>query len=217
MLEKLPHAVGEALSGLKAGLEKIAYHAVFPETPETLAVTSPAFAEGETLPARFTEDGAKVSPPLAWSGVPAEARSVVVLAEDADSPTPKPLVHLIVWNLGRTRCLPDRGGAREPGQPRRAPQPRQEQLSEGPVPAPRSADRARTAPLRLPGLRPRRRPRPRGLARTRRAARRDEGSRPRQGADHRHLRADLTSRRPPSLAAARISVCKRGRDQWRRT
>jgi Raf kinase inhibitor-like YbhB/YbcL family protein len=99
MLEKLPHAVGEALSGLKAGLEKIAYHAVFPEAPESLAVTSPAFADGEALPARFTQDGAKVSPPLAWSGVPAEARSVVILAEDADSPTPKPLGHLIVWNL----------------------------------------------------------------------------------------------------------------------
>ncbi|KAB1071028.1 YbhB/YbcL family Raf kinase inhibitor-like protein [Methylobacterium planeticum] len=99
MLEKLPHAVGEALSGLKAGLEKTAFHAAFADAPATLRVTSEAFADGAAMPARFTEDGAKVSPPLAWSGIPTEARSVAILAEDADSPTPKPLVHLIVFNL----------------------------------------------------------------------------------------------------------------------
>ncbi|MFC6051252.1 YbhB/YbcL family Raf kinase inhibitor-like protein, partial [Methylobacterium hispanicum] len=37
MLEKLPHAVGEALSGLRAGLEKTAYHATFAAVPEGIA------------------------------------------------------------------------------------------------------------------------------------------------------------------------------------
>lgn len=99
MLEKIPAAVGRALSGLKAGLEKATYHAAFAEAPETIALTSPAFADGGPLPARFTADGDGTSPPLAWSALPAGTVGVAILAEDADSPTPLPLVHLIVWNL----------------------------------------------------------------------------------------------------------------------
>jgi hypothetical protein len=48
---------------------------------------------------RFTADGAGLWPPLDWSGVPADAEAVVILVEDADSPTPQPLVHAIVWDL----------------------------------------------------------------------------------------------------------------------
>lgn len=105
MLEKLPHAVGSALSGLKAGLDKTTYHQDFGSVPETIALTSPAFADGTSLPARFTEDGPGVSPPLAWSGLPAGTNRVVLLVEDAGSPTPKPLVHLIAWNLPAQESL----------------------------------------------------------------------------------------------------------------
>ena len=99
MLEHIPNAVGAALSGLKAGAEKTAYYATFPDVPETLALTSPAFADGAALPARFTADGPGVSPPFAWSGVPAGTAALVLLVEDAGSPTPRPLVHLIAWNI----------------------------------------------------------------------------------------------------------------------
>lgn len=40
-----------------------------------------------------------MSPPLAWSAVPPRAASLVILVEDADSPTPLPLVHGIEWGL----------------------------------------------------------------------------------------------------------------------
>ncbi|MCJ2113070.1 YbhB/YbcL family Raf kinase inhibitor-like protein [Methylobacterium sp. E-025] len=99
MLEKIPAAVGQALSGLKAGLEKTVFHADFADAPETIALTSPAFADGAGMPVRFTADGDGTSPPLAWSGLSAGTASVAILAEDAGSPTPQPLVHLIVWNL----------------------------------------------------------------------------------------------------------------------
>ncbi|GJD54075.1 hypothetical protein OPKNFCMD_6856 [Methylobacterium crusticola] len=99
MLEKIPHAIGEALSGLKAGVEKTAFHAEFDTVPAGLSVTSTAFADGAPLPARFTQDGARLSPPLAWSGVPAGTAALVLLVEDADSPTPKPFVHAIAWDL----------------------------------------------------------------------------------------------------------------------
>ncbi len=104
MLEKLPHAVGSALSGFKAGLDGTTYHRDFGSVPETVALTSAAFADGASLPARFTADGPGISPSLAWSGLPAGTRRVVLLVEDAGSPTPEPLVHLIAWNL-----MPDAG------------------------------------------------------------------------------------------------------------
>ncbi len=40
-----------------------------------------------------------VSPPLQWTGLPAGAASLLLIVEDADSPTPNPLVHAIVVNL----------------------------------------------------------------------------------------------------------------------
>ncbi|GJD29330.1 hypothetical protein PMNALOAF_0563 [Methylobacterium adhaesivum] len=119
MLEKIPHAVGEALSGLKAGLPATAYHAAFADVPATVRLTSTAFADGAPIPARFTEDGERTSPPLAWDALPAGTARVVLLVEDAGSPTPRPLVHLIAWNLmpeakGLSEgALPSPGGAHQ--------------------------------------------------------------------------------------------------------
>ena len=97
MLERIPEAVGRALSGARAGLDGVVAHRI--EAPSGIVVTSPAFAAGATMPARFTADGEGVSPPLRWTGVPSGAQGVVVLVEDADSPTPRPLVHAILPGL----------------------------------------------------------------------------------------------------------------------
>lgn len=100
MLERLPAGIGRALRGIRPGLERIVICSEEARAPGPgLRVASNAFADGDPIPARFTADGDQLSPPIQWSGVPAGARSVVVLVEDADSPTPQPLVHAIVWNL----------------------------------------------------------------------------------------------------------------------
>jgi hypothetical protein len=59
------------------------------------------------LPARYTADGPGVSPPLAWSKVPPGTRSVVLVMEDADSPTPRPLVHAIAGVNPHRHTLPE--------------------------------------------------------------------------------------------------------------
>jgi Raf kinase inhibitor-like YbhB/YbcL family protein len=100
MLEKLPDALGHALRGQRAGLDKIAFQAVdLRAGMASLTVASLAFVDHAPIPERYTADGAGLSPPLQWIGVPAGAGSLVVIVEDADAPTPQPLVHAIVVDL----------------------------------------------------------------------------------------------------------------------
>lgn len=100
MLEHIPHWLGAALHGLRAGADKLAI--VQPGLGgdfATIELTSPAFADYARLPARFTADGEGISPPLTWGELPAGTASVALLVEDADSPTPAPLVHAVVRGL----------------------------------------------------------------------------------------------------------------------
>lgn len=100
MLEKLPDVIGHALHGVRAGLDEIVFNTLgLREGMASIALTSLAFADHAPLPARYTADGEGLSPPLQWTGVPADAASLVLLVEDADSPTPSPLVHAIVVGL----------------------------------------------------------------------------------------------------------------------
>jgi Raf kinase inhibitor-like YbhB/YbcL family protein len=100
MLQKLPESVGEALHNQRAGLK----HTVFQRMPRLadtaqITVRSTAFDSEKSLAVKYTADGAGISPPLEWSAVPETTACVVVVVEDADSPTPNPLVHAIVVNL----------------------------------------------------------------------------------------------------------------------
>ena len=64
---------------------------------------SNAFADGAPIPARHTCEGADVSPPLAWTGVPAGAKSLALVVDDPDAPDPAhpkmTWVHWVLYNL----------------------------------------------------------------------------------------------------------------------
>jgi len=64
-------------------------------------VSSPVLTDGQPVPVPYTADGAGLSPPIAWHAAPVETQSVVLLIEDADSPSLLPLVHGIAWLIGR--------------------------------------------------------------------------------------------------------------------
>jgi Raf kinase inhibitor-like YbhB/YbcL family protein len=68
-----------------------------------LTLTSPAFTHQGPIPARYTCDGDDVSPPLAWAGVPAGARSLALIVDDPDAPDPnapkRTWVHWVMYNL----------------------------------------------------------------------------------------------------------------------
>lgn len=73
----------------------------------TFQVSSPAFAEGSTIPRKYTGDGDNLSPPLHWTGAPRGTRSFAVLCEDPDAPSGT-FLHWAVANIG-----PDRTGLSE--------------------------------------------------------------------------------------------------------
>lgn len=52
-----------------------------------LKLRSPAFADQEEIPPRYTCDGENVNPPLEIGNVPEMAKSLALLVEDMDTPT----------------------------------------------------------------------------------------------------------------------------------
>ena len=73
---------------------------------------SPAFPPGGLIPSRYTCDGADVSPPLRWQGVPPGTRSLALIVEDPDAPDPAAprtiWTHWILYDLPpAARGLPE--------------------------------------------------------------------------------------------------------------
>jgi Raf kinase inhibitor-like YbhB/YbcL family protein len=50
-------------------------------------LVSPAMPPGGEIPAQYTCDGADISPPLSWSGVPQGTQSLVLVVDDPDAPS----------------------------------------------------------------------------------------------------------------------------------
>ena len=63
-----------------------------------LTLSSPAFADGDRIPERYTRMGENFSPPLRWSGVPEGTRSLVLIVDDPDAPGGT-FGHWAVYNL----------------------------------------------------------------------------------------------------------------------
>ena len=100
MFEKLPDAIGHALRNTRAGLDHIVFNGIdLRAGMSAIAVTSLAFVDHGPLPVPYTADGEGLSPPLQWKGVPPDAASLLLIVEDADAPTPRPLVHAIAVDL----------------------------------------------------------------------------------------------------------------------
>ena len=66
-------------------------------------LASSAFAHNGAIPKKHTCDGSDSSPPLSWSGVPTQAKSLVLTVDDPDAPDPAApkmtWVHWVLYNL----------------------------------------------------------------------------------------------------------------------
>jgi hypothetical protein len=79
----------------------------------SIQITSPAFTEGQPIPRKYTCDGDDASPPLAWSGVPGEAKSLALIVDDPDAPAGT-WVHWVFFNLPSTLTKLNEGLAKTP-------------------------------------------------------------------------------------------------------
>lgn len=66
-----------------------------------MTLTSSAFAEGASIPDQYTCNGRDISPPLAWSNVPAGTQSLALICDDPDAPVGT-WVHWVLFNLPPT-------------------------------------------------------------------------------------------------------------------
>jgi Raf kinase inhibitor-like YbhB/YbcL family protein len=77
--------------------------------PETIKLTSTAFANDQRIPDEYTFSQENFSPPLAWSNVPARTRELALIVEDPDTPTLQPAAHWLLYKIPPTMtALPAR-------------------------------------------------------------------------------------------------------------
>lgn len=67
----------------------------------TMKISSSAFVSGDKIPMKYTCDGNSVNPPLAFSEVPADTKSLVLIMDDPDAVKVAGKVwdHWVVWNI----------------------------------------------------------------------------------------------------------------------
>ena len=69
----------------------------------TMILSTDAFTNNAEIPRNYTCEGEDVSPYLAWEGVPAEAKSLVLIVDDPDAPDPDApkmtWVHWVLYNI----------------------------------------------------------------------------------------------------------------------
>jgi Raf kinase inhibitor-like YbhB/YbcL family protein len=68
------------------------------QAADALTLTSPAFAQGEEIPPRYTNDGEDISPPLVIAGAPQGTAAFALIMDDPDAPG-STWVHWVVWSI----------------------------------------------------------------------------------------------------------------------
>jgi hypothetical protein len=71
-----------------------------------MQLTSPAFKEGGSIPSKFTCDGEGINPELSISGIPSNAKTLVLIMDDPDVPESvrkdRMWDHWVVFNIPPT-------------------------------------------------------------------------------------------------------------------
>jgi Raf kinase inhibitor-like YbhB/YbcL family protein len=100
-------AVG-ALVGLIVGCGERSPESTGAGAAMSIAVSSNAFSDGGTIPRRHACDGADVSPPLTFVGLPTGTRDLALLVEDPDAPGGT-FVHWVAWGIDPAKAAVGEG------------------------------------------------------------------------------------------------------------
>src|SRR5690349_8559686 len=68
------------------------------EATMSLTLTSDAFANGQSIPAKYSCIGKNISPALAWNEPPAGTKSFALIVDDPDAPGGT-WVHWVLYNI----------------------------------------------------------------------------------------------------------------------
>src|SRR5262245_21910426 len=78
---------------------------------QVMALTTDAWADGGSIPVKYTQAGTQTSPPLSWSNVPDTVASFVLIVHDVDAAIGSgtdDILHWMLWNIpGAARSLPE--------------------------------------------------------------------------------------------------------------
>lgn len=85
--------------GCRAGDERLAWFKPELAATRELLVRSDAFENASDIPSKYSADEQAISPPLSWSTVPEGTKSLALVVEDPDAPTPNPFVHWLLYNI----------------------------------------------------------------------------------------------------------------------
>jgi hypothetical protein len=109
MMEKRQRPPVLPPSGSRAGADKVLFHHKEAAAVPKIVELKSSFPPDGPLPVECTAGGAGHSPELVWSGVPKGTAALVLLVEDADSPTFHPFVHALASDLPPTDGEIDEG------------------------------------------------------------------------------------------------------------
>src|SRR3989338_8906514 len=63
-----------------------------------MVITSAAFKHNSKIPGKYTCDGENINPPLEFSEIPKETKSLVLIVDDPDAPS-KTWVHWVLYGI----------------------------------------------------------------------------------------------------------------------
>jgi len=80
---------------------------------KTMEIKSSSFNHEDMIPAKYTCDGANISPPLSWSGAPEKTKSFTLICDDPDAPVGL-WVHWVIFDIPATvNSLPEKVSRQE--------------------------------------------------------------------------------------------------------
>src|SRR4029450_9633240 len=93
-------------------MKKGLYRAIaWMEAVMAFVLSTPAFDAGQAIPAKFTADGADISPMLEWTPPPGGTKSLALIVDDPDAPGGT-WVHWVLAGIPPDRKnLPEKGGS----------------------------------------------------------------------------------------------------------
>ncbi len=98
--------LGRWLRSVRADQRHLAWNDPrFADAPDTILLSSAVFDDREFMPQKHAGEGEgeNVSPPLSWSVVPFGTKAFVLIMQDPDAPLPRPVTHLLAFDIPAER------------------------------------------------------------------------------------------------------------------